>query len=64
MVHSEDILNQQLLESLEEIYFKIKRQVYINYTNHILSVLVKHLYYYHGKILPIYIEDREHKMKE
>ena len=50
MVNAEDILNQQLLESLEEKYFKEQLQAYINYANRTLSGLIHHLYDDHGTI--------------
>ena len=56
MVNAEDILKQQLLGSLEEIYFKGKHQAYINYTNCILAGLIQHLYDDHGTISPMEIE--------
>ena len=64
MENAEDILKQQLLGSLEEKYFKGKRQSYINYANRTLVVLIQHLYDEHGTILPMDIEDSEHKTKQ
>ena len=43
MVNAEDILKQQLLGSLEKKYFKEQHQVYINYANLTLAVLIQHL---------------------
>ena len=64
MVNSEDILKQQLLGSLEENYFKVKRQDYINYSNRTLAGLIHYLYDDRGIISPMYIEESEHKMKQ
>ena len=64
MVNAEDILKQQLLGSLEENYFKGKRQAYINYANRTFAVLIQHLYDDHGTISPIDIEESEQKMKQ
>ena len=43
IVNAEDILKQKLLGSLEEKYFKGKRQAYIYYSNRTLAVLIQHL---------------------
>ena len=64
MVNAEDILKQKFLGSLEEKYFKGKRQAYINYANRTLEVLIQHLYDDHGTISPMDIEESEHKMKQ
>ena len=64
MVDAEDILKQQLLGSLEENYFKGKRQAYINYANLTLAVLIQNLYDDHGTISPMDIEKSEQKMKQ
>ena len=64
MVNSEDILNQQLLGSLEEKYLKGQSQAYINYANRTLVGLIQNLYDDHGTISPMYIEDIEQKMKQ
>ena len=64
MVNEEDILKQKLLESLEEKYFKVQRQAYINYANRTLVRLIQHLYDYHGTISPMDIEESEQKMKQ
>ena len=64
MVNAEDILNQQLIESLDKKYFKGKRQTYINYTNRTLAGLIQHLYDDHGTISPMYIEESGQKMKQ
>ena len=64
MVNVEDILNQNLLGSLEEKYFKAKRQAYINYANRTLVGLIQHLYDDHGTISPINIEESDQKMKQ
>ena len=53
MVNVEDILKQQILESLEEKYFKGQRQAYINYANRTLEVLIQNLYDDHGTISPM-----------
>ena len=53
MVNAEDILKHQLLGSLEEKYFKGQLQVYKNYSNRTLAVLIQHLYDDHGTILPM-----------
>ena len=57
MVNTEDILKQKPLGSLEEKYFKGKRQAYLNYANRTLVVLIQHLYDDHGTISPIDMED-------
>ena len=59
MVNAEDILNQQLLGSLEEKDFKGKRHAYINYANRTPTVLIQHLYDDHGTISPMDIEDSD-----
>ena len=64
MVNAEDILRQQLLESLGEKYFKSQRQAYKNYANRTLTVLIQHLYDDHGTISPMDIEESEQKMKQ
>ena len=64
MVNAEDILNQQLLGSLEKKYFKGQHQAYINYTNWTLAGLIQYLYDDHGTISPMGIEESEHKMKQ
>ena len=64
MVNEEDILKQQLLGSLEEMYFNGKRQAYINYVNHKLALLIQHLYDDHGTISPMDIEESEQKMNQ
>ena len=64
IVNAEDILKRQLLGPLEEKYFNGKRQVYTNYVNRILAVLIQHLYDDHGTISPMYIENSEQKMKQ
>ena len=64
MVNAEDILKQQILGSLEEKYFKGKRQAYINYANLTLVILIQHLYDDHGTISPVDIEESEQKMKQ
>ena len=38
MVNTEEIIKKQLLDSLDEKYFKVQRQTYINCTNLILAV--------------------------
>ena len=62
MVNAEDIMKQKLLGSLEEKYFKGKRQAYINYTNRTLAGLIHHLYDDHGTISPMDIENSEQKI--
>ena len=64
MVNTEDILKQKLLESLDEKYFKGKRQAYINYANSTLTGLIQHVYGDHGTISPMDIEDSDHKTKQ
>ena len=64
MVNAEDILKQKLLGSLEEKYFKGKRQAYINYDNRTLAVLIQHIYDDHGTISPMDIEESDQKMKQ
>ena len=59
MVNAEDILNQQLLGSLDEKYCKGKRQAYISYANRTLAVLIQHIYDDPGTISSMYIEDSE-----
>ena len=58
-VNEEDIINQQLLESLDGKYFKGQRQAYINYANSTLTGLIHNLYDAHGTILPMDIEESE-----
>ena len=53
MVNAEDILKQQLLQSLYEKYFKGQRQAYINYANRTLAGLIQYLYDYHRTISPM-----------
>ena len=48
MVNAEDILNHQLLGSLEETYFKGQRKAYISYVNRKLAGIIQNLYDYHG----------------
>ena len=64
MVNVEDILKQQLLESLDENYFKSQHQVYINYSRYTLKRLIQHLYYDHGTISPMGIEDSDQNIKQ
>ena len=64
MVNVEDILNQQLLGSLEEKYFKGQHQPHINYANRTLAGLIQHLYDDHGTISTMDIEESEQKMKQ
>ena len=64
MVNSEDILKQQLLDSLDEKYFKGNIKAYIKYSNRTLAVLIHHLYDDHGTISPMKIEESEQKMKQ
>ena len=64
MVNVDDILKQQLLESLDEKYFNGQRQAYINCSSHTLSDLMQHLNYDHGTISPIDIEESEQKIKQ
>ena len=52
------------MESLEEKYFKGHRQICINYSNRTLAGLIQNLYDDHGTILPMDIEEGEHKMKQ
>ena len=62
MVNAEDILKQKLLESLDEKYFKGQRQAYINYSKLTLAGIFQHIYYDHGKISPMDIEESAQKM--
>ena len=55
MVNAEDILKKQLLGSLEEKYFKVQRQAYINYANRTLMGIIQNLYNDHGTTSPIQI---------
>ena len=64
MVKSEDILKQQLFDSLDENYFKHQCQACINYYNHTLSVLIQHLHDDRGTISPMGIEESYQKMKQ
>ena len=64
MVNAEDILKQQILESLEEKYFKGQRQAYISYDNRTLAVFIQHLYDDHGTISPMDIEESEQKINQ
>ena len=64
MVKLEDILNQQLLESLNKKYSKGQCQAYINYANRTMTGLIKHMYDDHGKISLVDIEETEQKMKQ
>ena len=64
MANAEDILKQQILGSLDEKYFKGKRQACINYANRILVVLIQHLYDDHGTISPMDIEESNQKTKQ
>ena len=63
MVNAEDIPKQQLLESLGEKYFKGQRQSYIHYSNCTIARLIQRLYYDHGIISPMDIEESDQKMK-
>ena len=42
MVNAEDILKQQLLESLYEKYYKVQFQACINYSNPTLAGIIQH----------------------
>ena len=64
MVNAEDILKQQIFRSLEEKYFKGKRQAYKNYANRTLAVLIHNLYDDHGTISTLDIEESEQKMNQ
>ena len=64
MVNAEDILKQKRLGSLEEKYFKVQQQAYINYTNRTLAGLIQHLYDDHGNISSTEVEESEQKMKK
>ena len=64
LVNAEDILKHQLLESLNEKYFKGNQKVYINYNNQTLPEIIQHLYDNHGTISPMDIEESEQKMKQ
>ena len=64
MVNTEDILKYQILEYLDEKYFKGQCQSYINYTNCTLEGLTQKVYDDHGKISPMDIEEIEQKIKQ
>ena len=64
IINVEDILKQQILESLEKKYFKGQQQSYINYANHTLAGLIQHLHEDHGTISPMDIEESDQNMKE
>ena len=53
MVNAEDIPKQQLLESLDDNYFKRQLQTYINYAKGTSEGLIQHLYDDYGTILPM-----------
>ena len=55
MVNQEDILKQQLLEYLDEKYFKGQIQSYNNYGNYTLKGLIQHLHGDHRTISPMEI---------
>ena len=52
MVNAKDIMKQQLLESLDEKYFKGQCQVNINYANRTLAGIIHHFYDDNGTIPP------------
>ena len=62
MVNAEEILKQQLLQSLDEKHFKGQRKAYINYANCTCVGLIHNLCDDHGTISPMDIEEREQKM--
>ena len=64
MINAEDILKQQLLQSLDEKYFNGQRQAYINYSNRTLAGLIQHLYGDHVTISLMDIEESEKKIKQ
>ena len=64
MVNAEDTPNHQILESLNEKYFKGQRQVYTKYANRTLTGLIQNLYDDHGSIPPMDIEEREQEMNQ
>ena len=64
LVNMDEILKQQLLESLDEKYFKWQHQEYITYSNCTLTGLIQDLYDDHGEISLMNIEESEHKMKQ
>ena len=64
MANAEDILKQQLLESLDDKDFKGQNQSYINYSNRTLAGIIQHLYDDHGTISTMYTEESEQKMKQ
>ena len=64
IVNTEDILKQQLLESLDKKYFKGQHQAYINYANCTLSGLIQNLYNDNGTISPMDIEEVEQNMNQ
>ena len=63
MVNTEDILKQQLLESLDEKYFKGQIQAYTNYSNLTLAGLIQNLYNDNGAISTTEIEESNQNMK-
>ena len=63
MVNREDILNNQLLESLDEKNFKGQHQSYINYANSTLAGITQHLYDDHGTISTMDIGESEKWIK-
>ena len=63
MINAEDIWKHQILESLDEKYFKGQRQAYINYAYLTLSGFIHHLYDDHGNISLMDTEESEQKME-
>ena len=61
MANTENILKQQLLDFLDEKYFKDKRQVHRNHANHTLTGIIQHMYDDHGTISPMEIGESEKK---
>ena len=64
MVNLEDILNQKLLGSLEEEYFKVGSKAYINYANRTLAGLIQNRYDDCGTTSPMDKEESEQKTKQ
>ena len=64
MVNAEEIINQNLLESPDENYFKSQRQAYINYDKLTMAGLMQHPYDDHGTISPMDNGESEQKMEQ
>ena len=46
----------EILESMDEKYFKGQQQLYVNYAKLTLEGIIQHMYADHGTILPMEIE--------